>query len=563
MAVLKVIRGMTPGQILPLDSLVSILGRHPLCHVVLDAPAVSRQHARILQIDDGYFIEDLESRNGTFVNGEMVKQRRRLAENDEIQICDLAFTFHHGNGGPKDENSMTVVVIDDGDATATEEPMEVESAIMSKLDVSSGVTAGLLEVNTQAKLRALVEIGQSLGRAIELDEVLAKVINSLFSVFPQADRGFIAMKNPETGRLLPKAVKYRRGDESQTIRLSRTIINHVMGNREAVLSADAANDARFGMAESVVDFRIRSIMCAPLIGSDGNAMGVLQLDTLNPHTRFSGDDLEVLVSVASQAGRAVENAQLHEAAVRERAISRDLALAHQVQQGFLPSSAPTIAGYEFFNFYEPANKLGGDLFDYVELPGGRWAGVVADVAGKGIAASLLMAKLSAEARFCLASETTLAGAIGRLNRIFCDSNWEDRFVTMVIVEIDPQQNQLAVVNAGHLPALLRRRDGTIEAIGEAETGLPLGVDMEVEYVQRTLSFGEGEAITLYTDGITEAMNDVGDLFGITRLWRSLNAPAAGVGNLGRNLLADVKQFVGKTAQADDMCVMCIGRGGAS
>ena len=162
------------------------------------------------------------------------------------------------------------------------------------------------------------------------------------------------------------------------------------------------------MAESIVDFHIRSMICAPLVDRDGNSLGVIQLDTLDPRNRFKKDDLDVLVSVACQAAFAVENAQLHEAAMHDQAIRRELAVAHEVQRGFLPSAAPRIPEYDFFEFYEPANQLGGDYYDYVELPGGRLAVVVADVSGKGISASLLMAKLSAETRYCLASEPSPA-----------------------------------------------------------------------------------------------------------------------------------------------------------
>ena len=194
----------------------------------------------------------------------------------------------------------------------------------------------------------------------------------------------------------------------------------------------------------------------PLINRDGNSLGVIQIDTLDPRNRFRQDDLDVLVSVACQAAFAVENAQLHEAAMRDQAMRRELAVAHEVQRGFLPSAAPRIPEYDFFEFYEPANQLGGDYYDYVELPGGRLAVVVADVSGKGISASLLMAKLSAETRYCLASEPSPAAAVGRLNRAFCDSGWEDRFVTMVLAVLDPRRHEVTVVNAGHLPPLLRR-----------------------------------------------------------------------------------------------------------
>ena len=185
----------------------------------------------------------------------------------------------------------------------------------------------------------------------------------------------------------------------------------MIASKQAILSADAASDERFEMSESIVDFRIRSMMCAPLITGEGNALGVIQIDTLDPRNRFNREDLDVLASVACQAAFAVENAQLHETALREQAIKRELAVAHEVQRGFLPAASPNLAGYDFFEFYESANALGGDYYDYVELSGGRLAVVLGDVSGKGISASLLMAKLSAEARFCLASEPTPAAAI--------------------------------------------------------------------------------------------------------------------------------------------------------
>jgi serine phosphatase RsbU (regulator of sigma subunit) len=392
-----------------------------------------------------------------------------------------------------------------------------------------------------------------------LAEVLPKLLDSLFTIFLQADRGFLVLRDPQTGRLTPKGVKYRRHEDTQSLRISRTIVNNVMTSKEAILSADAATDARFDMAESIVDFHIRSMMCAPLIDRGGNSLGVIQLDTLDPRNRFEQDDLDLLVSVACQAAFAVENAQLHEAAMRDQALKRELAVAHEVQRGFLPFAAPRIAEYDFFEFYEPANQLGGDYYDYVELPGGRLAVVVADVSGKGISASLLMAKLSAETRYCLAGEPSPAAAVGRLNRLFCDSNWEDRFVTMVLAVLDPRRHEVTIVNAGHLPPLLRRGPGMVEAVGEAESRLPLGVDHDVEYAPCILPLAPGESLLLYTDGITEAMNANGELYGSQRLLALLGANVDRVGLLGRRILDDVKRFVGGRSQSDDMCLSCFGR----
>lgn len=552
MAVLRATRGVNPGQMFTLERKSAVLGRHPECDMVLEAPAVSRQHAQIRYHEGHYYLEDLGSRNGTYLNGKLLTQPQRLQDNDEIQVCDLAFVFHLDQPRPADLEPKTAVMVDD-------EATQGGSTIMSKLDVSSGSSGLQLQANAEAKLKALVAIGQGLGKAVGLGAVLDGLLDSLFAIFVQADRGFVVLKDPRTGRLIPKAVKHRRLDDLQTVRISRTIVNGVIGTKEAILSADAATDARFEMADSIVDFHIRSMMCAPLVGSDGQAMGVIQVDTLDQRNRFNGDDLDVLVAVACQAAFAVENAQLHESALRERAIERDLALAHQVQQGFLPAGAPQLAGYEFFEFYEPANKLGGDYFDYIPLSAGRLAVVVADVSGKGIAASLLMARLSAETRYCLVSEPTPAEAVARLNRVFSDASWEDRFVTLVLTVLDPLRHELTLVNAGHLPPLLRRGNGEVAALAEDETRLPLGVDAQGTYPQISVPLGPGDNLVLYTDGITEAMNDKGALYGRPRLWAQLDSPIPNVRTLGLRILEDVKRFVGSRAQSDDMCLTCFGR----
>ncbi len=561
MAVLRALQGLNQGQLFPLEGAAVILGRHPACDIVLESAAVSRQHARILAVDGDFYLEDLHSRNGTLLNGRPVIQRQLLDENDEVGICDLLFTFHLG---PPEANLATPPARR-GDLTAEallvddDQQQPERSTIMSKLNVSSGSSGLRLELNTAAKLKALIEISQNLGMALGLAEVLPKLLDSLFAIFLQADRGFIVLLDPPTGRLVPKAIKYRRHEDRQSPRISRTIVNNVMASKEAILSADAATDARFDMAESIVDFHIRSMMCAPLVDRDGHSLGVIQLDTLDPRNRFEQDDLDMLVSVACQAAFAVENAQLHEAAMRDGALKRELAVAHEVQRGFLPSAAPSIPGYEFFEFYEPANQLGGDYYDYVELPGGRLAVVVADVSGKGISASLLMAKLSAETRYCLAGEPSPATALGRLNRLFCDSGWEDRFVTMVLAVLDPRRHEVVVVNAGHLPPLWRRGPAKVEAVGQAESRLPLGVDRDVEYVPCIVSLAPGQSLVLYTDGITEAMNADGELYGSERLLALLNCDLDRLSLLGRRILDDVKRFVGARSQSDDMCLTCLGR----
>jgi phosphoserine phosphatase RsbU/P len=559
MAELRTVEGPHAGGVFALDRESAVLGRHPDCDIVLDSGAVSRQHARIRRVENQFYIEDMQSRNGTYINGRQIRERHQLNDQDRITLCDVVMVFHDDATNQKTASRGTVSIFETTALMVDDEPDENSSTVMTRLDVSSGSSSLRLEVNPQAKLRALIEISQNLGRAVALNDVLPKVLDSLLAIFPQADRGVMVLRDPTSGRLVPRAMKHRRPELLDTVRISRTIVQGVMTTKEAILSADASSDIRFKASESIVDFHIRSVMCAPLITSQGDVTGVIQIDTSDQRNRFSRDDLEVLASVACQAAIAVENAELHETAIRDQKRSRELEVAHDVLRGFLPSASPRIEGYDFFHYYEPANELGGDYYDYIPLPGRRLAVVVADVSGKGIPASLLMARLSADARYCLASEPTPAEAIAQLNRVFFSAGWEDRFVTLVLAVLDPSRHEVTLVDAGHPPAYLQHGGTVIQAVDEANARLPLGVTEDAEYVQVSYRLDPGDQLVLYTDGISEAMNENNELYGFQRLYDQVTAPSPGVTAHGQNILGDVKEFVGKRSQSDDMCLVCIGR----
>jgi len=536
-----------------------VLGRHPHCDIVIEVGAVSRRHAQIMLVGNDFFLEDLNSRNGTYLNGQLVRQPRPLGEGDRVRICDVSYSFHHVAPAaspppeplPTDGSSVTAELVED------DVPM-TSSTIMSKLDVTSGHSGVQMAASAEVKLGALLEITQSLGKALSLDEVLPQVLKSLFKIFVQADRGLIVLKGHD-GRLVPRWSKLRHEGSEDTMRISRTIVNQVIEAREAILSADAASDERFEMSESIADFRIRSMMCAPLLDTDGKAFGVLQIDTLDQRQRFQQEDLEVLASVASQAAVAIDNAQLHEQALRQQAVERDLKLAHEVQRGFLPIRPPELSAYNFFNYYEPANSVGGDYFDYIAMPDGRLAVIVADVVGHGVAAALLMAKLSTEVRFSLASQLRPATALTQLNATFSNGRMEDRFVTLVMAVLNPDTHEVTIVNAGHMAPLLRRVAGDVEETGEDVVGLPLGVASDTTYDQFVMSLAPGELVALYTDGINEAQNNQGHPYTIDRIRQQVGTTAEDAGSLGRNIIADFRQFIGARPQDDDICLVCFGR----
>jgi phosphoserine phosphatase RsbU/P len=244
---------------------------------------------------------------------------------------------------------------------------------------------------------------------------------------------------------------------------------------------------------------------------------------------------------------------------RER-VRFDLELARGVQSGLLPKRLPEVPGYEFFAHYESAFEVGGDYYDFILLPRGRVAVVLGDVAGKGVVAALLMAKLCADARYCVLTQPDVAAAIGRLNCLMSQSG-ADRFVTLVAAVLDPASHTVTLVNAGHPPPLLyHRATRTVgDAIGNDVAGLPLGVVDGFEYASCQVSLEPGDSILAFTDGVTEAMN-VQDLQLATKgVYAAVQGEAYSPRALGERVVKVVKQFTAGRSQQDDIALVGFGR----
>src|SRR5204862_5053405 len=208
------------------------------CEVPIDVPAVSRRHAAIVRERGRYFVEDLQSRNGTFLNDKRITERSPLDEGDQLVICDQEFRFRTGFGtGVLDplrnleESSIAEIVDDTKDQS--------RASVMATLDVSGGSASWSLSARPEVKLAALIEISNGLAQAISVQDILPKLLDSLFKIFTQADRGFVVMRPKADGPLVPVAVKSRRAGDEERMRISRTIVEEAMKPRKAILSADA------------------------------------------------------------------------------------------------------------------------------------------------------------------------------------------------------------------------------------------------------------------------------------------------------------------------------------
>jgi serine phosphatase RsbU (regulator of sigma subunit)/pSer/pThr/pTyr-binding forkhead associated (FHA) protein len=544
-------------KVFSITSASSRVGRYPDCEIFLDHAGVSREHARITLDKSGYHIEDLKSRNGTFLNGHPVTEPTLLHEGDVVKFCDLELIFSSGEPMrvPRDSQSSSVrtsqvFVSDDAD----EQPFTVKSQI-NLGDKKPTLTSA----NAAVKLQAMIDIGRNLGAAV--DDVLQQLSENLLKIFPQADCVFILLNDKQTGRLEPRKYLHRDPANQESVRISRTILEKVAFSKAAIFSDDIANDSRFEPSDSIVNFSIYSIMAAPIMDYDqSEVLGVIQVDTRSRGQKFTYEDLDLLVSLAYQVAVSYQNAKLQEVAIEEQVMEREMNIARKVQMGLLPTEPPVVAGYEFFDYYKAARHLGGDYYDYIPLPDGRLIFTLGDVSGKGVSAALLMAKLSAEVRYGLLIEPSLHATVKRLNRSFAESRWDNRFITFFFGAVDPKTHRIQFFNAGHLPPILVSPDGTTQLLGEETISLPLGVMEDSEYTEVSLTIENGQNRVIISNGTTDAMNAQEQCLTIQGVLDHIKqSRTPSVSEFGKNLISAVQSFAGRTPQTDDQSLLIVGR----
>jgi sigma-B regulation protein RsbU (phosphoserine phosphatase) len=528
----------------------NVLGRLPECDIQIDSNMVSRKHAKVFSKGTDFLIEDLGSGNGTFVNGQKVEQALVLKTNDRIKLGPVLFRYEgdqRASADSDDESSLGTVSIDSGDGTST---------ITGRV---GGSAFDQLDVKPAEKLKAVLEITKSLAGTIDIDKILPKILDTLFGIFPHADRGCVLLLDNKTQQMIPRAMKHRRADADESVKLSRTILKSVMESKETILSADASSDSKFNASESISSLAIRSMMCAPLLGLNGDVLGVINIDTQNPLAQFRADDAQILTAVAVPAALAYEGARLLQSYVEKQKQDNEMAIASNVQLALLPESMPEVDGYSFFAMYESAQAVGGDYYDVVPLPNGKIAVAFGDVAGKGVPASLIMSRLSTVVRSVTEFLDDAGQAIEKINGHMCARAVEGRFVTFVLIILDPVKHTMSFVNAGHMSPIIRKPDGTLEEFPDEICGVPLGVVDGYPYDVVMRDIHPGETFVIYTDGVSEAMNAAGDLYGIETLRNLVQKESGDTQQLGTKIRADVRRHAGGIPQNDDITLMVFGR----
>ena len=528
---------------------VTIIGREPGVDLLLPSDGVSRHHARLTHTEDGWLLEDLWSRNGTFVNRRRVR-RKPLADGDRIEICDFTLTFHCAEEAPAGRQPEATMILEEAPpprATATSRPVESDGIVAAPAEREE------LE-RLRARLRAIYQLTDALDITLGLGDFLEKALAKVLDIFPQADVAVLMLKDPTTGKMAPSAVRVRKGLDPAQVRVSSSVMREAAANRQAILSCVPAKDPRFRATMTIRRHSISALMCVPLLYHE-EVTGQLYVDSRRPGVAFQEDDLALLSWLGKEIILAVERSRMRRELLRRQRVERDMRLAAEVQRSFLPEEPPSVEGYEFALHHSSAMGVGGDFYDFLPLPEGRLALVIGEVAGRGISAAILAARVTSHIRYLSLQHSSPADVLDELNSLLVERAPRGSFATMLYAVLDPKSRELTMASASH-PAPLRvsAEEESVEQI-ELPRQFPLGALDDTEYEDLTITLDPGDLLVFYTDGVTDASNSEGVWYGENRLQRVLAAaPREPQGALDA-LTADLAAFADEGGESDDITII--------
>lgn len=575
MATLTVLEGTNAGREYEIPD-TCFLGRSAQCDVRVGDLTVSRKHCRIQRSGSRFWVEDLGSGNGTYVNRQPIV-REELRHNDEIRIGHSRFRFNDRTRElpaiqevrtPSYESMKALPLRGRLQAhTSIDQAVDASHDILLRPPESLGSRSDLERL--YRRLQTVYAVSHVVSTILSIEKLFEEILKQLMQVFPQAERGAVLVLDETSGELEVRTLRARRpgGRESVTLDPRReadpapfapAVIEAVVKRRKAVLLSERATEAPLRQI-TMTGVQQGSTMCAPLMAG-GDVLGILQLSAAGSQV-FHREDLDLHAGIAVQAGVALASARMHDRLVRQDRVNEELRVAEQIQRSFLPRSQPTLPGYSFYAHYDPAYEVGGDFYDFIPLPDGRLAILIGDVSGKGVPAALLMARMASELRLSALSEREPARVMTRVNRALIEMGHSDMFVTAIYAVLDPLRRRLTWSNAGHLPPYLRHAEtGAVELL-ESGVSTALGILSDVSYEEDSLELSMNDTVVLVTDGVVEAKDGRGEEFGFTRLSQVIGGgPSAG--EVLARLLEQVCQHVGGEAQYDDLTIVTIGYTGS-
>ncbi len=364
---------------------------------------------------------------------------------------------------------------------------------------------------------ALLQVAQAMGRARDLPETL-DVVARLTTALSGLDRCTIFMRHGQEEGFFPTISHSQRRNLPAFVseeRLHPTqvpLLERLVSDRTAIAVPDLRQSDLVPSTLAAL-LATKALIAMPLVASDA-VVGAMLVDEVEAHQVYSRHLLDILSGIANQAAVAIERGRLQQAEIEQQRLVTELAVAHDIQRGFLPDSLPRVSGYEVAALWEPAREIGGDFYDFVALPQGRWGLVIADVADKGVPAALYMALSRTAMRMVAGRHPSPATVLQQVNTAILDTTYSDMFVTIYYAVLDPATHQVTYASAGHGLALHASDEGVQFLRGR---GSALGILPTIRVDEGVTSLAPGDYLVLYTDGVTDAINAQIEDFGEERL----------------------------------------------
>ena len=514
-------------RMVTIEKVPFLVGRRVGSDLHLPSAEVSRDHAEIVSNSDGYLIRDRGSRYGTFVNDEEVEEQP-LVHGDRIRL---------GRSG----GAEVVFLLASGDQ-ATER--------------------GTAVVGDLRQLATLLEGLRALSSTRVLDDVMTLVMDAAISV-GGAERGFIMLADDHgtleftTGRSRDRKTLPGSGFET-----SRKIPEEVFKTGKVRIEADLLDGDLANQHMGTIALGIRNVLCVPLrlvrytddksAPADDRPIGVLYLDSREKGTLLSTSTTGALETLANEAAVAIENAKLYRTALEKAKMEQEMSTAAEIQRALLP---PGRRAGEFFDAAAemmPCRSIGGDFFDYIDLPDRGFGFALGDVAGKGPPAALLGALLQGSLAFASVGPAATMAAV---NTALVRRGIQGRFVTLFYGVLFPD-GRLTYCNAGHNPPMLVTRS----RVERLETGgMVLGLFDGTPFEEGEVVLEPGDFLVTFSDGVSEAMDEEGEEFGDERLLESIASMTDDeVSPKLKHVFTSVSAFTAGAAQNDDVTAMIIG-----
>ena len=529
----------------PVSPLPFRIGRAPDSNLILRDSRASRTHARIFLDQGEYWIEDCESRHGTFVNEQRVT-RSALHNSDRIDF------------GAQDSYQLVFAL--DG---AELKRLLGQVATSEKTPAPAGVGGGL------AKLRAILDLARTLQSSFSIDDVLGSVVDTALAI-TGTERGFLLLR--AGGGLEIRIARNRRGHRllEGDLRVPREVIHRALQHRRELLSMnfDPSGTEDTLPQNSIADLELRSVVCVPLVRirtgqSDATSMlaagnetvGVLYMDSRAGHADMAGGNRELLQTLAIEASTVLENARLLEEERAKQQMEEELRLARTIQQSLLPGKLPFDGWLRAAGSSVASKLVGGDYFDVIRVNPHCWSVVVADVSGKGVGSALLASLLQGALITASEHPEALGRRLERLNSFLLDRTGGEKYATIFYALLD-RDGRLSYVNAAQCPPLLVRPGGAQVAL--ESTGMPVGLIEPAEFAVAEQRLMPGDKVVLYSDGVTEAQNMAGEFFGKKRLHDVIEAHSSeGCVEIHRAIQEAVAAFTEGAPQSDDITAVVL------